>query len=128
MQPVVVIFRQEWCTMGDLITSSDLGLKIKQARQQAGLSQERLAEMVGVTFQQIQKYENGQTTLNIIKLQQIAKALNLPINDFFQDIPEDPLRLTNQEGELIQAFRKIKNAELRGAVLSVISNVNRKVR
>jgi len=128
MQPVVVIFRQEWCTMGDLITSSDLGLKIKQARQQTGLSQERLAEMVGVTFQQIQKYENGQTTLNIIKLQQIAKALNLPINDFFQDIPEDPLRLTNQEGELIQAFRKIKNAELRGAVLSVISNVNRKVR
>lgn len=114
--------------MGDLITSSDLGLKIKQARQQAGLSQERLAEMVGVTFQQIQKYENGQTTLNIIKLQQIAKALNLPINDFFQDIPEDPLRLTNQEGELIQAFRKIKNAELRGAVLSVINNVNRKVR
>jgi transcriptional regulator with XRE-family HTH domain len=114
--------------MGELITSSELGLKIKQIRQQAGLSQERLAEMVGVTFQQIQKYENGQTTLNIIKLQQIAKALNLPVNDFFQDIPEDRLRLTTQEGELLQAFRKIKNSELRGSVLSVVSNINRKVR
>ncbi len=42
--------------MGDVMTSSDLGLKITQIRQQTGLSQERLAEMVGVTFQQIQKY------------------------------------------------------------------------
>ncbi len=35
---------------------------------------------------------------------------------------------TVQEGELLQAFRKIKNSELRGAVLSIVSNVNRKVR
>ena len=114
--------------MGDMMTSAELGLKIKQARQQAGLSQERLAEMVGVTFQQIQKYENGHTTLNIIKLQLIAKALNHPIRDFFGDNPDDRLRLTVQEGEFLQAIRKIKNTELRGAVLSVVSNVNRRVR
>jgi len=114
--------------MGEMVTSSDLGQKIKLLRQTAGLSQERLAEMVGVTFQQIQKYENGQTTLNIVKLQQIAKALNLPTKDFFQDVADDRPRLTVQEGELLQAFRKIKNSELRGAVLSIVSNVNRKVR
>lgn len=114
--------------MGDMTTSFDLGLKIKQKRQQAGLSQERLAEMVGVTFQQIQKYENGHTTLNILKLQQIAKALNYPVKDFFQDAPDDKFRLTVQEGELLQAFRKIKNSELRGAVLTVVSNINRKAR
>ena len=39
--------------MGDMVSSVDLGLKIKLLRQQAGLSQEKLAEMVGVTFQQI---------------------------------------------------------------------------
>jgi len=41
--------------------------------------------MVGVTFQQIQKYENGQTTLNVIKLQQIAQALKVSVNDFYGD-------------------------------------------
>jgi len=114
--------------MGDLMTSTELGLKIKQARQQAGLSQERLAEMVGVTFQQIQKYENGQTTLNILKLQLLANALNHPVRDFFQDAPDERLRLTVQEGELLQAFRKIKNTELRGAVITIVGNINRKAR
>jgi len=128
MQPVVVISRQGWWAMGDMKTSTEIGLKIKQRRQQAGLSQERLAEMVGVTFQQIQKYENGQTTLNILKLQLIAKALNHPVNDFFEDVADERPRLTVQEGELLQAFRKIKNSELRGAVLAVISNINRKAR
>jgi hypothetical protein len=66
--------------------------------------------------------------LNILKLQQIAQALNHPVKDFFQDLSEDRPRLTVQEGELLQAFRKIKNSELRGAVLTVVSNVNRKVR
>ncbi len=60
--------------MGDVVSSVELGMKIKLLRQQAGLSQEKLAEMVGVTFQQIQKYENGHTTLNILKLQQIAQG------------------------------------------------------
>jgi transcriptional regulator with XRE-family HTH domain len=114
--------------MGDMITSSEIGLKIKQRRQQAGLSQERLAEMVGVTFQQIQKYENGQTTLNILKLQQIASALNFSVKEFFQDVPDDRPRLTVEEGVLLQAFRKIKNTELRGAVVSIVSNINRKAR
>jgi transcriptional regulator with XRE-family HTH domain len=114
--------------MGDMMTSTDLGLKIKQIRQQVGLSQERLAEMVGVTFQQIQKYENGHTTLNITKLQLIAKALNLSVTELFGDIPDDRIKLTVQEGELLQAFRKIKNCDLRDSVLSVVSNVNRKAR
>jgi transcriptional regulator with XRE-family HTH domain len=114
--------------MGDVTTSSELGLKIKQARQQAGLSQERLAEIVGVTFQQIQKYENGQTTLNIIKLQLIAKALNCTVHDFFQEFLEVRLRLTTQEEKLLQAFRKIKGSDIRAAVLAVVNNINRKSR
>ncbi len=114
--------------MGDMITTAELGLKIKQARQKAGLSQEGLAEMVGVTFQQIQKYENGQTTLNILKLQAIAKALKYPIKDFFQDVSEDRLSLTVQERELLLAFRKVKNTDLRKSILTVVNNINRKSR
>jgi transcriptional regulator with XRE-family HTH domain len=114
--------------MGDMLSNSVLGQKIKQARQQAGLSQERLAEMVGVTFQQIQKYENGQTTLNIHKLQLIAKALNHPAKEFFQDVPDGRPNITVEEMKLLQAYRKIKNTEVRGAVLAVVNNLNRKAR
>jgi transcriptional regulator with XRE-family HTH domain len=42
--------------MGDVVSSAELGMKIKLLRQQAGLSQEALAVLVGVTFQQIQKF------------------------------------------------------------------------
>ena len=54
--------------MGGMLNSADLGRMIRNFRQNAGLSQERLAEKIGVTFQQIQKYESGYTTLNIIRL------------------------------------------------------------
>jgi transcriptional regulator with XRE-family HTH domain len=114
--------------MGDMVSSKDIGLKIRQLRQQAGLSQERLAEMVGVTFQQVQKYESGYTTLNILKLQQIANALKLSACDFFGNAPVQQIRLTHEEDQLLQAFRRIKNGELRGCVLKLVGNVNRRMK
>jgi len=114
--------------MGDVVSSREIGLKIKQLRQQAGLSQEKLAEMVGVTFQQIQKYENGQTTLNILKLQHIAKALKVSVTEFFSSAPTQHVRLTGEEDQLLQAFRRIKNGELRGSVLKLVGNVNKRVK
>ena len=112
--------------MGDIVSSREIGLKIKQLRQQVGLSQEKLAEMVGVTFQQIQKYENGQTTLNVLKLQQIAQALKVSVNDFYGASPVQQIRLTVEEDQLLQSFRRIKNSELRGCVLKLVGNVNRR--
>lgn len=114
--------------MGDMVSSVDLGLKIKLMRQQAGLSQEKLAEMVGVTFQQIQKYENGQTTLNILKLQHIAKALKVSASDFFISAPVQSVRLTGEEDQLLHAFRRIKNTELRSCVLKLIGNINKRTK
>jgi transcriptional regulator with XRE-family HTH domain len=114
--------------MGDMVSSIDLGMKIKLLRQQAGLSQEKLAEMVGVTFQQIQKYENGQTTLNILKFQQIANALKVSVSDFFTTAPIQSVRLTGEEDQLLQAYRRIKNGELRGCILKLVGNVNKRVK
>lgn len=114
--------------MGDLVSSRDIGLKIKLLRQQAGLSQEALAEMVGVSFQQVQKYENGQTTLNILKLQQIAQALEVSATEFFSSAPVQHVRLTGEEDLLLQAYRRIKNGELRGCILKLVSNVNKRVK
>ena len=114
--------------MGDIISSVELGLKIKLLRQQAGLSQEKLAEMVGVTFQQIQKYENGQTRLNILKLQQIAQALKVSVTEFFSSAPVPLLKLTGEEEQLLHSFRRIKNGELRGCILKLVGNVNKRVK
>jgi transcriptional regulator with XRE-family HTH domain len=114
--------------MGNMVSSRDIGLKIKMLRQQAGLSQEALAEMVGVSFQQVQKYENGQTTLNILKLQQIAQALKISTNEFFSSAPMLHVRLTGEEDQLLQAYRRIKNGELRGCILKLVGNVNKRVK
>jgi len=112
--------------MGDILSSVDIGRKVREFRQQAGLSQERLAEMVGVTFQQVQKYENGQTTLNILKLQQIAQALKVSVVDFFGAAPVQQIRLTAEEDQLLQGFRRVKNGELRGCILKLVGNVNKR--
>jgi len=114
--------------MSDMVSSIELGLKIKQLRQQAGLSQEKLAEMVGVTFQQVQKYENGHTTLNILKLQQIAKALKVSVSELFSSAPMQQVRLTGEEDQLLQAFRRIKNGELRECILKLVGNVNKRAK
>ncbi|GFO61924.1 hypothetical protein GMST_42490 [Geomonas silvestris] len=110
------------------ITSRDIGLKIKALRQKAGLSQEKLAEMVGVTFQQVQKYENGQTTLNVTKLQLIAQALKVSVIEFFTAAPIQGARLTVEEDRLLQAFRKVKSGELRECILTLVDNTNRRAR
>jgi len=114
--------------MGDVVGNVELGMKIKLLRQQAGLSQEKLAEMVGVTFQQIQKYENGHTTLNVLKLQQIALALKVQVSEFLSSAPTQHVRLTGEEDQLLQSFRRIKNVELRGCVLKLLGNVNKRVK
>lgn len=114
--------------MGGMLNSADLGRMIRNFRQSAGLSQEGLAAKVGVTFQQIQKYESGYTTLNIIRLQQIALALNVSVPDFFETTTPQQLSLTNQEESLLLAFRKVRNAELRQSLLKLLNNINKRVK
>lgn len=107
--------------------SNQIGERIRKFRQEAGLSQEGLAELVGVSFQQIQKYESGYTTLNITKLQQIADALKVPVTDFFEAEPARTIKLNDEEERLLHAFRKIKNAEMRACILKLVGNINKRV-
>lgn len=59
-----------------------IGEKIRTRRKELGLSQEKLGEMIGVSYQQIQKYEKGINKLGPEKIQQIAEALRVPIGFF----------------------------------------------
>lgn len=61
-----------------------------------GMSQEKLGEALGITFQQIQKYEKGANRIGASRLQQISRVLNTPVSFFFEDAPGSPD--TGQEG------------------------------
>ena len=111
-----------------MVDTKEMGCRIRAFRQDAGLSQEALAELVGVSFQQVQKYESGHTTLNILKLQQISDALKVSVSDFFDKTTSKGIRLTDEEDQLLQAFRKVKNAEMRGCVLKLVGNINKRVK
>lgn len=73
-----------------------IGVKIKKLRKDRGLSQISLAEKMGLSFQQIQKYEKGLTQITVNRLQQIAEALNVSILSFF-DEDEQPLRISSPQ-------------------------------
>lgn len=62
-----------------------IGARVRACRLEQGVSQERLAEALGVTFQQVQKYEKGVNRIAASRLFDIAKALKLPIRRFLPD-------------------------------------------
>ncbi len=104
--------------MEDILTSKELGEKLREFRNRRGMTQEGLAEKTGVTFQQIQLYENGRNRLNTDKLQAMAIALEVPVAAFFGEV-EGPL--SEEEKILVNCFRALPNSEVRAFVLHSLS-------
>jgi transcriptional regulator with XRE-family HTH domain len=108
-----------------VMESAALGRKIRECRIVAGLTQEGLAEKLGVTFQQVQKYERGATKVNLARLQQLAEVLDVPISAFFDESSFSACRLSEDEAKLLKAFKQLSEP-LRHSVLDVISNLLQK--
>src|SRR3954447_22631788 len=66
-----------------------VGLRIRLRRKELGISQERLAESIGLTFQQVQKYERAANRVSASKLWEVARALNTSISYFYDGLPVD---------------------------------------
>ena len=64
-----------------------VGSRVRMRRMLLGLSQEKLGEALGVTFQQVQKYEKGMNRIGASRLQDMAKILDVPPSFFFEDAP-----------------------------------------
>ncbi|WP_374545143.1 helix-turn-helix domain-containing protein [Rhodoblastus sp.] len=64
-----------------------VGARVRMRRMLIGMSQEKLGEALGLTFQQIQKYEKGANRISASRLQQISEALNTPLAYFFKGAP-----------------------------------------
>ncbi|MGH7120415.1 MAG: helix-turn-helix domain-containing protein, partial [Acetobacteraceae bacterium] len=65
-----------------------VGSRIRLRRTLLGLSQERLGDAIGLTFQQVQKYERGINRVGASRLFDLARVLDVPISFFFDDMPE----------------------------------------
>src|SRR5579875_3003935 len=66
-----------------------VGLHIRMRRKALGISQERLAEALGLTFQQVQKYERGANRVSASKLWEIARALRTNVAYFYEGLEDD---------------------------------------
>ena len=77
--------------MGDDI-DLHLGKRLRRRRRLLGLTQQQVAEGVGIRFQQIQKYECGANRISAARLWQLAQVLEVPINYFYDGLIETPMR------------------------------------
>lgn len=108
-----------------------IGSLIRIARKAAGLSQMKLAEKIGISYQQVQKYEKGASEITISRLSQIAHALNMPVSRFISDDEKTMVAesvslygaLSDDEIELLKFFRKIKNKKLRDGLLMALKGI-----
>src|SRR6478672_9737009 len=66
-----------------------VGLRIRMRRKELGVSQEKLAESIGLTFQQVQKYERAANRVSASKLWEVARALNTTVGYFYEGLPID---------------------------------------
>jgi transcriptional regulator with XRE-family HTH domain len=102
-----------------------------------GMSQEKLGENLGITFQQIQKYEKGTNRIGASRLQHISSVLSVPISFFFEDAPGGANAsagmaearpasymtdfLSSSEGiQLNKAFVRIKDSKLRRRIIDLV--------
>jgi len=106
-----------------------VGARIAARRSAMGLSQTRLGQAIGVSCQQIQKYESGQNRVSASRLHAVAMTLGLPVAAFFPDTADAPgdLDLTrfltaSPEGRaLASSFALIESRAVRKAVAQLVS-------
>jgi transcriptional regulator with XRE-family HTH domain len=95
-----------------------IGALLKQRRIQLGLSQQGLGSKLGLTFQQIQKYEKGDNQLSIARLLQICDALEVAIS-YFLDAGAAPLQAARIDYETARTINKISNERVKSAMLKL---------
>ncbi len=111
--------------MKQILSSREIGWKLRKLRLQAGWTQERLAEQVGVSVQQIQNYESGANKMNTDRLQQLANALDVPVQSFFSD-SEETLPLAVSEKLLLDSYRAIDNKDIQESILKITTNATKR--
>ena len=117
-----------------------VGSRVRLRRTMLGQSQEKLGNALGITFQQIQKYEKGANRIGASRLQQIANVLTVPVAFFFEDAPSGTQTVTgmaeensttyvvdflsSSEGlQLNRAFVKISDPKVRRKIVDLVKSL-----
>ncbi|MDG2034099.1 MAG: helix-turn-helix transcriptional regulator, partial [Rhodospirillales bacterium] len=120
-----------------------VGGRVRLRRALLGLSQEKLAEAVGLTFQQIQKYERGANRIGASRMYDLSQVLDVPVSYFYDDMQEDVKdrnavgetgasedvacdkdSLTRRETfELVRAYYKVSNSSVRKRVFELVKSL-----
>jgi len=89
-----------------------LGKRLRRRRRLLGLTQQQLAGVVGVRFQQIQKYECGANRISAARLWQLSEALEVPVGYFYDGLSERVEKETNLEAEGGEMFARKETLDL----------------
>jgi transcriptional regulator with XRE-family HTH domain len=109
-------------------TDIAVGRRVRQRRVLLGMSQEKLAEALGLTFQQVQKYENGANRVSASRLLDISNVLGVPVSFFFEEVAEKASddgergrgQLVKRETlELVRAYYGIRDPGVRKALVAL---------
>ncbi len=119
-----------------------VGSRVRMRRMMLGMSQEKLGDALGLTFQQVQKYEKGTNRVGASRLQQISHILQVPVSFFFEGAPvgasgasggglsEVPSPayvsdfLATSDGlSLTKSFMRIKNSKLRRRIVDLVEQI-----
>jgi len=117
-----------------------VGSRVRMRRIMLGMSQEKLGEALGLTFQQVQKYEKGTNRVGASRLQQISEILQVPVSFLFEGGPSGATNsggfsegkspsyvsdfLATSEGlALTRAFTRISDAKLRRSIVEMVEQI-----
>ncbi|HWU14212.1 MAG TPA: helix-turn-helix transcriptional regulator [Caulobacter sp.] len=89
-----------------------LGKRLRRRRRLLGLTQQQLAGVVGVRFQQIQKYECGANRISAARLWQLSEALEVPVGYFYDGLSDRMEKETNLEAEGGEMFARKETLDL----------------
>ncbi len=121
-----------------------VGARVRMRRTLLGMSQEKLGEAIGLTFQQVQKYERGANRIGSSRLYDVARVLDVPVEFFFEDMPakvvgnspsqrrrkaeessryeRDPI-VKRETLELVRAYYKISKPQVRKRLFEVVKAI-----
>ncbi|HYW59256.1 MAG TPA: helix-turn-helix domain-containing protein [Xanthobacteraceae bacterium] len=118
-----------------------VGSRVRMRRMMLAMSQEKLGDALGLTFQQVQKYEKGTNRIGASRLQQISNILQVPVAFFFEGAPDllDSGRSVNRDAPspayvsdflatsdglaLTKAFMRITDAKLRRRIVDLVEQI-----
>jgi transcriptional regulator with XRE-family HTH domain len=113
-----------------------VGNRVRIRRMLIGMSQERLGDLLGLTFQQVQKYEKGVNRIGAGRLFEVSRILNVPVDFFYEGVNAMPAGASEAEsapvmefvssGEGLQlslAFMKIRDTKVRKRVLDLVKSL-----